>query len=79
MNDEAGVFFTNAAWDEHVAAHEAEVGRLRTTADAAREALRTLAEMASNCPCGAYLDALDNRPHVIGCPVAAALSEEPPQ
>ena len=38
-----------------------------------REALLHYMRTYTTCPCGAWVDRLEARPHVIGCPVAIAM------
>ena len=38
-------------------------------------ALRHIRSAGGACPCGAWFGDEDKRPHVIGCPVGAAISE----
>jgi len=49
----------------------AELMSLRARVQQLEQALR---EVERNCPCGARPECLDRYPHVISCPVAAALS-----
>ena len=58
-------------WGEQLKDADEQITALRARVQQLEQALR---EVERNCPCGARPECLDRYPHVISCPVAAALS-----